>query len=475
MKILFAAAEIAPLSKVGGLADVMRSLPQELIKAGHDVRAIIPKYGFIDFSNFKTERIVNDFTVLALGKYRKIHIEQIIVEDVETFLVCDDIFTDSALVYGENELEKFFVFCTAVSDILPHLGWQPDIIHCHDWHAALIPLMVRNKAYNYKTVFTIHNIKYQGNFDHYFLHETGLAAHWHARLPMNQQVPLTFMSQGILWADVVSTVSETFAREILTYENGCGLQDLLNFRKGSLYGIRNGLGYEEYDPEADKLITANYSFREMDGKSVNKRKLQQLSGWRENMDVPLIGMVTRMDEQKGLDIILQALPGFISKVPVQFVFLGKGKDYYENAMEALGKRYPDNVKTYITFDNPMAHLIYAGSDIFLMPSNWEPCGLSQLIAMRYGSVPLVRATGGLVDTVRNLSSDLGKGTGFVFEDYTAQALTSTLKRAAQDFNNKGSWDKAVRRIMKQDFTWRDPVARYETLYKKLLELSGNAA
>ncbi|MCX6004354.1 MAG: glycogen/starch synthase [Chloroflexi bacterium] len=474
MKILFAAAEIAPLSKVGGLADVTRSLPQELIKAGHEVQTVIPKYGFIDFSGFKTERVFSDFTVLALGKYRKITVEQIIVEGIKTYLVSEDIFTNSALVYGENELEKFFVFCIAVSDILPFLGWQPDIIHCHDWHTALIPLLVRLKGYNYRTVFTIHNIKYQGNFDNYMLYESGLAAYWHARLPGNQQIPFNFMSQGILWADAVSTVSETFAREILTQEYGYGQQDLLNFRKESLFGIRNGLGYEEYDPQSDKLIAANYSPDEMAGKAINKRKLQQLSGWQEDIAVPLVGMVTRIDEQKGLEIILQTVPDLISKLPVQFVFLGRGKDYYESALKSLEKRYPGNIKTHITFDNGMAHLIYAGSDIFLMPSSWEPCGLSQLIAMRYGTVPLARATGGLADTVHNLSADLGKGTGFVFHDYDAQALTSTLKRALHSFDNRRAWSKVIRRIMKQDFTWHDPVIKYEMLYKKALEHTRNA-
>jgi len=475
MKVLFAAAEVAPLTKVGGLADVVRSLPKELIQKGHDVRIIVPGYGFLDLSGYEQRSIPGNHVMLSLGEYRKISVTQITVEDIKIYMLGNDIFSASSVVYGENEVEKFFVFCESVGEVLPHLGWHPEIVHCHDWHAALIPLFIKNKGFNCRTVFTIHNIGYQGHFDDQVLHKSGIGRYWQARLPGGNDIPLNFMSQGILWADVINTVSENFAREILTPEYGWGMEKLLNFRSNSLYGIRNGLGYEEYDPRSDQLIAANYSSTDIKGKYVNKKSLQKLVGFKADPGTPLIGMVSRLDEQKGLSIIIKAIPALIKDFNVQFIFLGRGRDYYEEVLNAIEARYPDNVKVFITFDNKKAHLIYAGADIFLMPSKWEPCGLGQLIAMRYGTVPVVRKTGGLADTVQNLSDDLKLGTGFVFDGYNAVDLALALTRAAGAYSNRIDWNRIMCRIMEQDFTWREPADRYEQLYRSALERSGDAA
>lgn len=469
MDILFAAAEIAPLIKVGGLGDVVRSLPKELIKAGHDVRVIAPRYGFTDLRGYATDLLISSLPILALGEYRLVNLEYLQVEGIPVYLIGNDIFLQSNMVYGENEIEKFFIYCTVVSEVLPRLGWQPDIVHCHDWHAALIPLMLRRRGCLYSTVYTIHNIKYQGYFERSVLYQSDLAGCWNARLFTGEQIPLNFMSQGILWADAINTVSENFAREILTVEHGCGMQGLLNFRKDKFCGIRNGLGYEEYDPRKDKFIAASYTYNTVEHKEINKKALQRRANWPENATIPLIGMVTRMDEQKGLDILLQVLPQFAESTQVQFVFLGKGKDYYENALQELAGKYPDKIRAYIEYDDELAHLVYAGSDIFLMPSRWEPCGLSQLIAMRYGTVPVVHATGGLIDTVQNLNTEMSQGTGFVFEVYDAKALQMTLGRAVECFAHKDAWCAVMKRIMQQDFTWREPVKKYERLYNKVLE------
>ncbi|MGD0354941.1 MAG: glycogen/starch synthase [Dehalococcoidia bacterium] len=473
MKVLIAAAEVAPLTKVGGLADVVGSLPVELIGLGHDVRVIVPKYGFVDYSPYKMTPVINGLTVLSLQEYRKVSVEQTTVGDIEVYLVSTDVLARSGSVYGENELEKFWVFCDAVCGILPYLGWQPDILHCHDWHTALLPLLARVNKMPCRSVFTIHNIKYQGYFDESFLSRSGLRQYWLAGLPRLPQLPWNLMAQGILWADVINAVSETFSREILTAEYGYGAQDILNFRKERLFGIRNGLGYEEYDPAADKLIAANYDSSDIGGKWANKKKILQSAGWKMNPDIPLVGMVSRLDEQKGLDIILEAIPEILSDLNVQFVFLGRGKEYYETMLRSLETRFPGNVKAFITFDNAIAHLIYAGSDMFLMPSQWEPCGLGQLIAMRYGSLPIVRKTGGLADTVFNLSADLKRGSGFVFKNFDHGELVEAVKKAVAAFENKAAWERAVERVMELDFSWREPVRKYESLYKRALEYDIN--
>ncbi len=470
MKILFAAAEVAPLTKVGGLADVVRSLPSELIKRGHEVRVIVPKYGFVDYSQYKITSVIGSLTVLSMGEFRKITVEQISLGDIPVYLVSADIFTRAATVYGGDEVEKFWVFCDCVSEVLRRLDWKPSIVHCHDWHTALIPLLARKNHEDYRTVFTIHNIRYQGYFDEKQLSRLGLGQYWNAGIPGMPYVPWNIIAQGILWADVISAVSKNFAAEILTVEGGFGMQDILKFRKGRLFGIRNGLGGEEYGPSTDKLVPANFSADDIEGKSVNKKELQKMAGWAENPEIPLIGMVSRMDEQKGMDLILDAVPEIARTGQMQFVFVGRGNLHYEEALRKLETKFPGNVKAFVTFDNTKAHLVYAGSDLFLMPSKWEPCGLSQMIAMKYGTVPVVRKTGGLADSVSNLSQDSKRGTGCVFSEYSAAELVATLKKAAELFKDKAAWTRIMQRIMKQNFAWEDPAEKYESLYKMALGL-----
>jgi len=473
MKILFAAAEIAPLTKVGGLADVIGSLPAELIKMGHDARVIVPKYGFVDYSAHETDSVVRDLIVCSLQGYRKVTLEQITIDGVPVYLLSSDIFSRSDQVYGSDEVEKFWVFCDCVSQSLPYLGWKPEIVHCHDWHTALIPLLLRIGHSDCRTVFTIHNMKYQGNFDDRTLQRSGISQYWYGRVGGIMELPWNFMVQGILWSHVISTVSENFAREILTAEYGCGMQAFIDFRKNNLFGIINGVGYDEYDPGSDPLIEANFNSADIGGKAVNKSGLREMVGWKARTEAPIVGMVSRLDEQKGLDIIISALPQVIKSTGTRFIFLGRGKEYYEEALLQLESRYPDYVRAYITYDNDRAHLVYAGSDLFLMPSLWEPCGLGQMIAMRYGTLPVVRNTGGLADTVTNLSSDLAQGTGFIFSEYSAKALAFTLKKATEAFNDKAAWQQAVKRVMELDFSWHVPAQRYQALYRRAKELKAD--
>lgn len=473
MNILFAAAEVAPLTKVGGLADVIRSLPAQLIKRGHDVRIVVPRYGFVDYSQYSVEPVISGLTLYALQEYRTVSVDRIIMEGIPVYLISCDIFDSTLSVYGDDEVTRFFIFCEAVVEALPCLGWKPEIIHCHDWHTALLPLLLRTRRPDYRTVLTIHNIRYQGNIDEFIFYRSGLSRYWQSSLAGGPVIPWNFMAQGILWAHAINAVSENFAREILTPGGGFGLQDILTFRQNNLTGIINGLGEEEFDPSADGLIPAIYSHDDIKGKSVNKLALQEAAGWEPAPEVPLVGMVSRLDEQKGLDIIIRALPRLLNstETEMQFVFLGNGKQRYERGLIELASRFPGRIKAFITYDNRKAHLIYAGSDMFLMPSHWEPCGLSQLIAMRYGTVPIVRKTGGLADTVSALSSDLQQGNGFVFEDYHADALAESLKMAAAAFGKQQHWWKLIKRIMQQDFSWRIPVDKYEALYQKVLRLT----
>ena len=471
MKILFAAAEMVPLTKVGGLADVVRSLPEELIKLGHQVRVIVPKYGFVDYSTYETETVVCDLTVFSLMEYRKVTLEQIVLNGVPVYLLSSDIFSKCDAVYGSDEVERFWVFCDCVSQSLPYLGWTPEIVHCHDWHTALIPLLLRSGHFDCRTVFTIHNMKYQGYFDDHTLQKSGIGQYWHGHIAGLTGLPWNLIVQGILWSHAINAVSENFAREILTAEYGCGMQAFIDFRKSSLFGIINGVGYDEFDPVNDRLIAANFNAADLAGKAVNRNKLHVMAGWKVRSEAPLVGMVSRLDEQKGMDIIINALPEVIKSTGAQFIFLGRGKEYYEEALLQLEAKYPDNIRAYITYDNAKAHLIYAGSDLFLMPSLWEPCGLGQMIAMHYGTLPVVRNTGGLADTVRNLSSDLKQGTGFVFSEYSAKALTFALKKAAEAFANKAAWQRAMKRVMELDFSWQEPARRYQSLYTKALELN----
>ena len=469
MKILFVSAEVAPLTKVGGLADVVRSLPAELIKRGHDVRIMVPKYGFADYSQYEMTPVAANLVVFSLGEYRKVSVESILLEGIPVYLISGDVFDRSLSVYGDGEVEKFFVFCDSVSESLAYIGWKPEAVHCHDWHTALIPLLLHNRYPECRSVFTIHNVKYQGNFDEYTMYRSGLNKYWQSCLSCGPAIPWNFMAQGVLWAHQINTVSESFAREILTPEQGYGMQELLLFRKENLTGIINGVGDEEYDPAKDGLIAAKYSARDPGGKRINKEALQKAAGLKVDAAIPLAGMVSRLDEQKGMDIIIQALPGLLADTGIQFVFLGNGKDYYERALKDLEARFPNNMKAFITFDNKMAHLVYAGSDLFLMPSHWEPCGLSQMIAMKYGTVPVVRKTGGLADTVPSLSSELRKGSGFVFTDYSAGALAGALKTAAAAYSKTAAWEGVIKRIMQQDFSWKGPAEKYEIMYKKALE------
>ena len=470
MKILFVAAEATPLVKVGGLADVIGSLPKALVEIGHDVRVIMPRYGIIDPADFTTSSVIGNLNIAVMRRTERVSLKVTeLGSKVKVYLVDSDDFRNSIEVYGKGELERFFLFCRAVLDILPKLGWQPEIVHCHDWHTALIPLWLKRNNCHYASIFTIHNLAYQGFFDGRFLIDADLEKDWQLRPTDMPDPPLNFMSQGILWADLVTTVSETYAKEILTPEYGVGLDRLLRYRQDRLFGVVNGLDYDEYNPATDDFIPAKYDVYTADKRIDNKRALQKRAGFAENVEVPLIGMVSRLDEQKGLDILTASFDILFQKAEAQMVILGRGREEYHNLLRQAASRYPKQLAVFIDFDDALARLIYAGCDMFLMPSRFEPCGLGQLIAMRYEAIPIVRHTGGLVDTVQDLTQDMSKGNGFVFQGYDSEAMLAAIQRAVNSYTKK-AWRNVMRRIMALDFSWQVSARRYESIYRKALEM-----
>ena len=471
MNVLFVAAEATPLVKVGGLADVIGSLPKALIERGHDVRVIMPRYGIIKADEFPVIPVIDNLNIEVMKTTKQVSLKLTeLGSGVKVYLLDSDEFYNSTEVYGKDELRRFFLFCRAILDILPELDWQPDIIHCHDWHTALIPLWLKKNGSHYASIFTIHNLAYQGFFDGNFLFDVGLENDWQLRPAGAPDPPLNFMSQGILWADVVTTVSETYASEILTPEYGVGLDYLLRYRQGRLFGIVNGLDYDEFNPAADAFIPTKYDISTIDKRIGNKLALQKRAGFIEDATVPLVGMVSRLDEQKGLDILTAGFDPLFQNTEVQLVILGKGREGYHDLLRQAVSRYPQKLAVFIDFDDALARLIYAGCDMFLMPSRFEPCGLGQLISMRYGAVPIVHHTGGLVDTVQELAQDLSKGSGFVFQDYDSGAMLTAIQRAVNSYKKK-AWQNVMRRIMAIDFSWQASARKYEALYRKALEFN----
>jgi starch synthase len=469
MKILFVASEVSPVIEVGGLADVVASLSKELIRLGHDVRIIIPKYSIINSRDIKLSPAMEESIPAVKHSNRHINLLQsTIKENVKIYFVENDSYFGDGEVYGKNELEKFYFFSRAVVELLPELNWQPDIIHCHDWHTSLISMFIKKWSMPYKTVLTIHNLAYQGWFDKGFLYNHNLAGYWNAHPFGISGIPYNFLGQGILYSDLINTVSISFAREILMQGNGEGLDEILNYRRDSITGIVNGIDYEVYNPETDKHLIRNYSYKDVEKRYENKLPLKRKLGLEGSSEIPLICFIQRLYEQKGIDILAESMENILKDEDVQIIILGKGKQEYEIFLMNLAGKYPKKLVVNIGFDNALAHLMYAGCDINLIPSLFEPCGLVQMIAMRYGTLPVVRHTGGLIDTVSPFKGDLTRGSGFVFYQYSGQNLANIIRLAIEKMKNRSAWLNAVKRVMQLDFSWREPALKYEQIYRRLI-------
>lgn len=472
MRVLFASSEVASLAKTGGLADVALALPKALSDIGVDVVVVMPKYRAVEGKADMTE--VARFAVPIGGQDKECIAYKGLLPNsaVPIYFLGHDPYFDRAELYGEgaeyeDALERFAFFSRASLELCRVINWIPDIIHANDWHAALIPAYLRDLVVpalgSPKTLLTIHNLGYQGSSSWEKARATGLSEE--ALAPYRQGGKINLLKGGILGADLINAVSPTYANEILT--EGAGLESELRLREDSLVGVINGVDTSVWNPQSDPHLWANFDVTDLAGKAENKWQLQQELGLEVNPSIPVLSVISRLAEQKGFDIIMDAFDRMMS-LDVQFVLLGTGDSQYEEFFQTAQARYPGKVASMITFSEQWAHRIEASSDVFLMPSHYEPCGLNQLYSLRYGTAPLVRATGGLKDTVFELDVENDSGNGFLFEECTSEAFLEAVSRAVEAFQqHPEAWERMMLRGMSQDLSWASSAKAYSELYKRL--------
>ena len=477
MKILFAASESVPFVKTGGLADVVGALAPVLAREGHDVRVIIPMFGAIPQEYQQQMTHVCDFEVQLGWRRQYCGIEMIKKDGVTWYFMDNKYYFGRPYIYGMggDEYERFGFFCRGVLNMLPLTGFQPDVIHAHDWQSGMIPALLKIQYAHLpfytgiKTVFTIHNLQYQGIFGIREVQEIlGLGDSLWTDDKLECFGCANFMKAALVYTDLITTVSPSYAEEIQTAYYGERLDGLLRARNRELSGVLNGIDMNEYDPATDTRIEKNFTFENLEGKAACKKALQEDLGLDIRPDTPVIGMVGRLSNQKGLDLVDYVISD-IMRQDVQLVVLGMGEGRYFNLFSWAETEYKGRVAARFTMDHNLAHRIYAGADMFLMPSQFEPCGLSQMIAMRYGTVPIVRETGGLRDTVLSYNEFSGEGNGFTFFNYNAHDMLHTIERASDYYKNRPDvWKKLQERGMKGDYSWdrsaRDYVRLYESLF-----------
>ncbi len=489
LNVLFLSSEVFPFAKTGGLADVASALPQALKEIGHEVRLAIPRYGFVNERKFRIHEIIRlkDIDIPIGKKGAKLNVKS-------SFLIGDKTkvqiyFIDSAEYFGRQGIyqdpkgkkdypdndERFIFYSRGIFEILKRLGWAPHIIHCNDWQSGLVPVYLieiysKDPFFkNVKTVFTIHNVAYQGNFPKETFEKTGLPDDVFTPDGAEFYGKLSFMKAGIVYSDYVTTVSGTYAKEISDSEEyGCGMEGVLKKKKRRFSGIVNGIDYSIWNPDTDQFIPFKFSVKTVDAKVENKKYLLKRFNKKFDPSVPLIGMVTRLVEQKGIDLVIDGFAELM-KMNVQFILLGTGEKQYHTKLESLAKKYPDNVSLELDYNDELAHLIEGASDVFLMPSKFEPCGLNQLYSLKYGTIPVVRKTGGLADTVTEVNPQKGSGTGFFFENFDSKDMLKAISRAVTLFGDQKTWQKIIRNAMTQDFSWNNSARQYEELYNKILE------
>jgi len=477
MKILFVASEGLPYSKTGGLADVIEGLPRALKELGHEVAVLLPRYRGTKADTTLISSVtlpMGDrvrFPAIAEGKPEN-GVRYFFVEDPE-FFDRPGIYGDKAGDYSDNA-ERFAEFSRTAIEVVKRV-WLPDVIHCHDWQTALVPVLLRTEhaadppVRSLPVVFTIHNLAYQGVFPRSALRKIGLPESLFALDALEFYGKVNFMKGGLLYADYLTTVSRRYAKEIQTAEYGAGLEGVMAKRADRLVGILNGVDYAAWNPERDSFIAKNYSAQDLTGKSACKKDiLESFKLPDENLSRPLIGIVSRFVDQKGFDLIAEIADDLLAE-DVGLVALGSGQPEYEALFRDLAKKYPARVGVRITFDEALAHKVEAGADMFLMPSRYEPCGLNQMYSLRYGTPPVVRATGGLDDTVQNFGprSRQGshQGTGFKFQEYTAEALLASVRAALKVFRDPEAWRTLQQNGMAKDFSWKASASAYVTLYE----------
>lgn len=478
MRILHVAAEVAPFAKAGGLADVAGGLSAEQCAAGHDVRVIMPDYRTVRPPHLALQPAGQAHHATIGGGevyYEFRHLPEYAEYAATYFVSCREFFgTGGIYASGEREAQRFLLLSRAAVQLCHDLQWSPDIVHCHDWHTAMVPLLIAedrrtNQLFrDSRTVLTIHNIGYQGVFPARVLDEAGLGRIHQALEGSVVDDEVNFLQAGIGTADALTTVSPTHAEEICTPAHGMGLEDVLRERGDRFIGILNGADYRYWNPATDGALASSYCADRPNGKAVCKRALLHDVKLDIHPDAPLLGMVSRLVEQKGTDLVVAALPGLLAEQPMGLAVLGDGEAGYASALRELSEDFPDRVAFVQAYDETLAHRIVAGSDLFLVPSRYEPCGLTQMYAMRYGSVPVVRQTGGLADTVQHFDPATGTGTGSVFRDADPNGLRWALDTALDWYREPDVWHRLRDNCMRSDFSWARQAPEYDALYRRTL-------
>lgn len=476
-KVLFAASEVVPFIKTGGLADVVGALPKYINKDEFDVRVILPKYNGIKEIYKDNMKFVTYFYMHLSWRTQYVGILEMEYEGIKFYFIDNEFYFGGNYPYGEifEDVEKFAFFSKAVLSSLPVIDFKPDIIHCNDWQTGLLPVFLKDRFSDeefyrdIKTVMTIHNLKFQGIWNIPSIRDiTGLSSYYFTSDKLEFNGNANYLKGGLVYADRITTVSCTYAEEIKNSYYGEGLDGLMRARTNELSGILNGIDYDSYNPETDPALVKNFTVDNFRKERVkNKLALQKEMGLVEDKEKFVIGIVSRLTEQKGFDLIAYVMDELCQLDDVQIVVLGTGEQQFENMFKHFAWKYPDKVAINIFYDEGLSRRIYGGSDTFLMPSRFEPCGLSQLIALRYGSVPIVRETGGLKDTVEAYDEYRHTGTGFSFANFNAHEMLNTIHYAKQTFENKRTWNKIIENGMKIDYSWDNSAKKYEELYNNL--------
>ena len=479
MRIVFISPEMAPFAKTGGLADVAGTLPKEIQALGREVICFVPKYKKIDVQHWPLKEAVARIQIpmgseVETGRvFRYDHPAgfRVFFIDQPEYFSRDELYGTPLGDYPDND-RRFAFFQRGMFEALRALNIKPDVIHGHDWQTGLVPVYLKTLYSNdsffakTKTVFTVHNLGYQGNFPPDSLPLTGLSWEEFKMEKLEFYGKVSFLKGALVYADALTTVSPRYAQEIQSKEFGCGMEGVLQMRRRDLSGIVNGIDPEEWNPEKDPDLASNFSAKKLEGKSVNKAALQKENRFKVDEKIPLFGIITRLADQKGLDILAPALESLMKR-GIQLVLLGTGEEKYQQVFRDFAKKHPHQLGVHLVFDPKMAKRIYAGSDVFVMPSRYEPCGLGQLISYRFGTVPLVRETGGLADTVKDFNPETGVGTGFVFKEYQSQALLRGVDRLLEVYRNSKLWQKLVKNGMEMDFSWRVSAKKYVELYDRI--------